>query len=186
MNDMSNLDLSVATAEDLENISLDALLGQDISEISMTSTLPDGTYLGYIEDYERRVFPAKPEQGKNASIALNIKIKVARAEHIKDPQVDPRSVENRVHFESFFLTSDRGPGDLVKLILGILGVKYSDKDAIKDVGRSPLALLEELKVNNVYFGFTVQNKERNGFENCNIIFKQDKFIDMEKAQELLA
>ena len=185
MNDATAIDMSVATAEDLENLSLHDLLGQDISDISMVSNLPDGTYVGLIEDYEKKVFPAKPEQGKNASIALNMRLKVHHAEHISDPSIDTKSVENRVHFESYFLTSDRGPADLVKLLLGILGVKYTDKAAIKEVGQSPLGLLEELKSNNVYFGFTVKNTERGGYENCNIIHKQDKFIDMEKTAELM-
>lgn len=183
---MNVLNLDNATAEDLDNISMEQLLGQNISDVNLSSSIPDGTYLGLIEKFEKKVFSAKPEQGKAASIALNITFHVHSALHLADPNIDPKSVAGRKHFQSFFVTNENGLANLAKLLLGIIGVKFNDKEAILEVGQSILALLEELKANNVYFGFTVKNVERNGYENCDIVFKQDKFIAMEAAQELVA
>ena len=72
-----------------------------------------------------------------------------------------------------------------KLMLGILGVKYSDKAAIKEIGQSPMALMEELKANRVAFGFAVKTVERGGYENCNIVTKEANFIPMDKAEAYL-
>lgn len=186
MNDMHTpFDLETATMEDLENISLEDLLGQDMADISLTSSLPDGTFLGYIEKYEKKMFAAKPEQDKKASIALNVTIAVHSAQHLADPNGDPEAVVGRKHFQAFFITNEMGQAQLVKLLLGIIGVKFSDKDAIKQVGQSPIALLEELKANRVYFGFTIKNSERGGYENSDIVFKQEKFITMDDAAAMM-
>lgn len=186
MNDLHTpINLETASLEDLENLSLEDLLGQDMADINLSSKLPDGTFLGYIEDYKKKMFAAKPEQGKKASIALDVMIKVHSAQHLADPNADPAAVVNRTHFQSFFITGEMGQAQLVKLLLGVVGVKFSDKAAIKQVGQSPIALLEDLKANRVYFGFTIKNSERGGYENCDIVFKEDKFISMEAAAEMM-
>lgn len=183
MNDAINLEN--ATLDDLADLSLDAILGQDMADVNLSSNLPDGTYFGFIEDYARKDYPAKPEENKAASVAVNVKISIHSAQHVNDPNVDPATLGGRKHFQRYFVTSDRGKADFVKLLLGIVGVAFNDKKAIKDVGRSPIALMEECKANKIYFGFTIKNTERNGFENCDIQHKEKFFIDMEKTQDLL-
>ena len=185
MNDM-HINLENATLDELADLSLDAILGQDMADVNLSSNLPDGTYFGRIESYDRKDYAAKPEEGKAASVSLNVKFKVHSAQHVDDPNVDPASLAGRVHFQRYFVTSDRGKADLVKLLLGIIGVPFNDKKAIRDAGRSPVQLLEECKAGEVYFGFTVKNTERGGFENCDIQHKQAMFIDMVKTQEFLA
>ena len=184
--DFSAIDLDTATMDELENLSLADLLGQDISDVNLSSSLPDGTFIGLIESYELTKRAAKPEENKKASVTLAVKIKVAKTYHLTDPNLDPTDYEGRVHFERFGLLSDFGKANLVKLLLGAVGVSFTDKKAIADVAKSTLTLLEELKAHNVYFGFTVKTTERNGFENCNIVMKTDKFIPMEQAVELMA
>lgn len=185
MNDM-HINLENATLDELADLSLDAILGQDMADVNLSSNLPDGVYFGRIESYERKDYAAKPEENKAASVALNVKIKVHSAQHVNDANVDPATLAGRVHFQRYSITADRGKADLVKLLLGIVGVAFNDKAAIKQIGRSTIALLEECKAGEVYFGFTVKTTERNGFENCDIQHKQAMFIDMEKTQELLA
>lgn len=180
-----NIDLSTATLEDLDTLSIDDLLGQNIADVDLSNALPDGLFIGVVEDYELKKYAAKPEENKKASAAVSVKVKVLQAQTIKDPSIDPATLTNRTHFQSFFVTTEFGKAQLVKFLLGVIGVKYTDKAAIMEVGRTLSSLLEELKVNGVPFGFTIANTERKGRENSDIVFKEPAFIEMNKAHELL-
>lgn len=186
MNDMTaNLDLSNMSLEDLDNLSVADLLGEDISKISLSQNLPDGVFAMTIEKYELKSFAAKPEENKKARRTLNLTMNVIAAIALTDGTIDPASLIGRKHFESYDLLSDFGRSNIVKLLLGILGVKFTDKAAIAQVGQAPAALLETIKAEKIPFGAQIKTVERGGYENCNIVLKEKDFISAEKITELL-
>lgn len=184
MNDML-LNTDSLSLEELDNLSITDLLGEDMSQISLSSNLPDGTYAFVIEKYETKSFPAKPEDNKKARRTLNVTLNVVAVLALTDTTEDTEKLVGRKHFESYDLLSDFGRASFIKLLLGIVGVSFTDKKAIAEVGQAPAALLEELKASKVAFGGQVKTVERNGFENCNLVLKPKAFIDMNQILELL-
>lgn len=184
MNDMT-LDLNTATLDDLDNLSINDILGEDISKISLNQGLPNGLYMVVIDDYELKSMAADVEKDKKARRDLNLKLKVVKALALEDGTLDAASFTGRVHFERYNLLADYGKINFIKFLLGIFGVKFTDKKAIAEVNDSPALLLETLKVEKIPFGVTMKNVERNGYENCNVELKEAKFIDASKAQDYL-
>lgn len=182
---IENLNVNVATMEDLDNLNLDQILGVDVSEVSLSSNLPDGTYFFRVANYDVKKFPAKPEEQKKARMVLNLQLDVIGVKHLSDATLDPESFIGRKHFEGYDVLSEMGLGMLTKLMLGAMGVSFTDKNAIREVGRGLGELLEGLKSEGLAFGATVKTTERNGYENCNIVLKNNAFIDVEKTMEEL-
>lgn len=178
-------DFDTLSLEELETLTIDDLLGEDLAEVSLSSNLPDGAYVFTIEDYKFTAKVADPTNNKKASRSCNVTLNVAQVLQLADVSIDPATLVGRKHFERFNLLSEFGRAGLVKLMLGIVGVKFSDKAAIREIGQSPAALLETLKSEKIAFGGTVANIERNGFENCNLVLREKAFIDAQHVQELL-
>lgn len=183
--DMSELNFETVTAADLDNLSMDDLLGNAISDIDLSSSLPDGSFIGYIEKMEIKSREAKPEEGKKGNVALQMNLKVSKCLQCADSNVDAASLTGRVHVQRFWLHVDMGKQQIAKLILGIMGISYRDKAAIAQVGGNVSELLNQLQSEKVAFGFQVKNTENNGFESCDMIFKEQAFIPMESAVEYL-
>jgi len=179
------LDLSTISMEQLEALSIDDLLSNNIGDYSLSSNLPDGIFFGYIEKVDVRRLAARVEDGKKGQLQLNLMINVVQAHTLADPSEDKSSFVGRKHFESYNLLTDFGVSNLIKLLLGIVGVSYKDKKAIAELNQNPKELLDELVNNHVVFGFTIKNTERNGFENCNVVLKEKNFIDMNRALEIV-
>lgn len=182
---LAGIDLNNATLADLENLDFNAILGKDLSEYNLSSNLPDGTYLFHIEKMDVKDFGADTEKEKKARKNLNFQLKVHLAVQVSDADTDKETLVGRTHFESYNVLSDFGLQSLIKLILGIVGVSFKDKAAIKQVGQSAGGLLAELISQKVVFGAQVKTVERGGYENCNLILKEKSFIDMTAAQQLL-
>lgn len=186
MTDMTKFtDFDALSLEELENLTIDDLLGEDIAEVALSSNLPDGAYVFTIEEYKFSTKAADPVNNKKASRSCNVTLNVAQVLQLADATVDPSTLVGRKHFERFNLLSEFGRAGLVKLMLGIVGVKFTDKAAMREIGQSPAALLETLKAEKIAFGGTVATVEKNGFENCNLILREKAFIDAQKVQELL-
>ena len=181
----ADIDLTNATLADLENLDFNAILGKDISEYNLSSNLPDGTYLLHIEKLDRKDTAADTEKEKKARISANLQLKVHRAIQVNDADIDLATLEGRTHFESYNVLSDFGVQGIIKLVLGVVGVSFKDKEAIKQVGSSVFALLNQLISEKVIFGAQVKTVERGGYENCNIVLKEKSFIAMDAAAELL-
>lgn len=181
----ADIDLNNATLAELENLDFNAILGKDISEYNLSSNLPDGTYLFHIEKLDRKDFAADTDKEKKARINANLQLKVHRAVQVNDADIDLASLEGRTHFESYNVLSDFGVQSIIKLVLGIVGVSFKDKEAIKQVGSSVFALLNQLIAQKVVFGAQVKTVERGGYENCNVVLKEKNFIDMAAAAEML-
>ena len=179
-------DVKTVTMDQLEGLSLEQLLSNNIGEYNLSSNLSDGIYFGYIEAYETRLREADLDADKKGAFTLSITVNVVRAHTLADPMEDKDALVGRKHFESYNLLTEFGQGQLVKLLLGIMGVNYKDKKAIASLDRNPLSLLEELQTNKVAFGFTIKNSESKGYENCNIVMKSNAFINLERAFEMLA
>lgn len=187
MNDMNieALDLETATLADLDNLDLATLLGDDISEYNLSSNMPDSTVLVRIEKFETTKREAKPDEHKKAQVQLQVNFRVVKGLTCADADTSPETLENRVHVERFNLLHEMGRASLIKIMLGAVGVSFTDKAAIQEVGRNPASLLEELKAQSVVFGVQIKTKERNGYENTNIVTSQKAFISMEDAQQYL-
>ena len=179
------LDLDNISLDELDNLSINDILGEDLSEISLSSNLPDGTYVFTVDSYEVKSFAPDHEKERKARRVVNVKLKVATALSVADPNVDRAALNGRMHFERYDLLSEFGRQSFVKLLLGIIGIKFTDKAAIKQVGQNPGTLLETIKSEKLPFGGQVKTVERNGFENCNLMLKEASFIPADKVQELL-
>lgn len=186
MTALDGIDLDVASLETLEELSLEDLLGIDIGDIDLRSSMPDGVYLGYLSNFEKKIYAAKPEEGKKASVQLMYQLKIRHVVKCGDPDVDASSLVGRSHVASYPLTQDWGQKNLVKLVLGAMGVSFRDTAAQASIGRSVIDILTELREHQVAFGFTIKNSERNGYENCDVVLKEPSFIPMERAEEMLA
>ncbi len=179
------LDLMNATLEELENLSFEALLGKDIADYNLSSSLPDGTFLVYIEKREGKAKAADVEKGKKASKTLELYLRVHTCLQCSDAETDKASLANRVHIERYNVTEEFGVANLIRLVLGAVGVAFKDKRAIAEVGQSVLALLDQLISGKVLFGVQVKTVEKNGYENTNVVHKEPAFIPMDKAMEYL-
>ena len=152
---------------------------------------PEGDYLEVmitlIEAYEAKRREADVANAKKGSLNVSITINVVKAHTLADPLEDKDALVGRKHFESYNVLTEYGQAQLVKLILGVLGIGFKDKEAMATLGRNPLSLLEELQTNKVAFGFTIKNSvSAAGYENCNIVLKSAAFINMERAFEMLS
>lgn len=183
MKNMSNIDLQTATLEDLDNLSFDEILGRDLSDYNLSSNLPDGTYLMFIEKRDGKSHAADPTKNKAARKDLSLTFRVHTCLQCADPEIDAASLANRVHIERYNVLQDFGIANLIKLILGVVGVSFRDKEAQKQVGGAPIALIDQLIAGKVIFGVQVKTVERGGYENCNIQTKEQAFISMDKAVE---
>lgn len=181
--DITKLDLETLDADQLDNLSIDELLGNNIGDYDLSSNLPDGTYIGYIEKYElkKMAADASGEKIKKARADLSLTVNVLRALTLKDPNENPDTLVNRKHFERFNLLQEFGQAGLVKLVLGILGVSYRDKQAIEGLNASLKTFIDQLVSEKVAFGFTIANVEKGGYDNCNIVLKEKNFISAEDA-----
>lgn len=180
------LDFQTATMDQLDNLTIDDLLGASLSDVNLVSSLPNGVYVGYItkQDLQRRA--AIPEENKKAALNYSLSIKVVKCLQCADSDVDANSLAGRVHFQRFPLhIADMGKPNLVKMVLGALGISYKDKAAIAEVGGSISALVGQFIESKVAFGFTIKNSDKGGYENCDIVFKQEAFIPADKVGEFL-
>lgn len=182
---LSDIDFTTATAADLDNLTMDDLLGNSLADVDLSSTLPDGTYIGYLEKMEVKRREAKPEEGKKGNVALQVNVKVLRCLQCAESNVDKSSLSGRVHVQRFWLHVDMGKQQIAKMVLGALGVSYRDKNAIKEIGGAMSALLQQFTDEKIAFGFQVKNSEANGFESCDMVFKEAAFIPADKALEHL-
>lgn len=180
-----NIDLETATLADLDTLDMSTLLGGDLGDYNLSSNMPDCTVLVRIEKFELTRREAKPDEQKKAQVQLAVTLRVVKGLACADDSIDVNALENRVHIERYNLLHEMGISGLIKLMLGCVGVKFTDKAAIAELGQNPAALLEELKANSVVFGVQIKTKERNGYENTNVVGSQKAFISMEDAQQYL-
>ena len=184
---IDQIDVKTVTMEQLEGLTLEQLLANNIGEYNLSSNLSDGVYFGYIEAYEAKRREADVANSKKGGLNVSITINVVKAHTLADPLEDKDALVGRKHFESYNVFTEYGQAQLVKLILGVLGIGFKDKEAMATLGRNPLSLLEELQTNKVAFGFTIKNSvSAAGYENCNIVLKSAAFINMERAFEMLS
>lgn len=176
-------DLMHATLEDLDNLSFDVLLGRDISEYNLNSNLPDGTYIVFIEKREGKSRAADIEKDKKAAKNLELYFRVHTCLQCADPEIDKAGLANRVHIERYNTLNEIQVANLIKMILGAVGVSFKDKQAIAEVGQSVLSLLDQLIAGKVLFGVQIKTTERNGYENTGIVHKETSFIPVDKATE---
>jgi len=185
--DITKLDLEVLDMDQLDNLSIDDLLGNNIGEYNLSQALPDGVYIGYLERYDitKKASDATGDKIKKARVDLGAVVKVVKVLTLADPNDNADSLINRNHFQRFNLLQDFGQAGLVKLVLGILGVSYRDKKAIEGLNSSLKQMLDQLVSERVAFGFTIKNKESNGYENSDIVLKEKAFINAEDAVQHL-
>lgn len=185
--DIAKLDLENLDMHQLDTLSIDDLLGNNIGDYNLSQALPDGVYIGYIEKYEMKktASDATGDKIKKARVDLNFAVKVVKVMTMADPTDNADSLVNRMHFQRFNLLQDYGQAGVVKLVLGILGVSYRDKKAIEGLNASLKQFVDQLVSERVAFGFTIKNKETNGYENCDIVLKEKSFINAEDAVQYL-
>ena len=184
MSDM-NIDFTTATMEQLDQLSIDQLLGVNIADIDMSSNLPDGVYAFTIVKKELKKRAAKPEENKKAGLDVQLSLKVVKCLQSSEADVDVTTLTGRIHFQGFPWHMDMGKQNMAKFVLGVLGISFKDKAAIAEIGQDLSGLLDQLIEGKVAFGATVQNKESNGFDRCDLVFKEPKFISAEKIVEFL-
>ena len=185
MNDMP-INLMNATLEELENLSFEALLGRDISEYNISSNLPDGTYILFVEKRDGKAKAADLEKGKKANKTLELHLRVHTCLQCSDADVDKAALANRVHIERFNVTEEYGIANLIRMVLGAVGVSWRDKKAIAEVGQSVLGILDQLIAGKVLFGAQIKTTEgKNGGEFTNLVYKEPSFISMDKAGDYL-
>ena len=179
------LDLMNATLEDLDNLSFDAILGRDISEYNLNSNMPDGTYIVFIEKRDGKSRAADIEKGKKAAKNLELYFRVHTCLQCADPEIDKAGLTNRIHIERYNTLNEFNVANLIKMILGAVGVSFKDKRAIAEVGQSVISLLDQLIAGKVLFGVQIKTTERNGYENTGIVHKEQAFIPVDKATDYL-
>lgn len=182
---LNDIDITTASMDELDTLTVDQVLGGNLADIDLNQNLPDGVFIGIIEDYDLKARGANPDEDKKASLNLAVKVKVVHVVTCKDGSIESETLVGRFHFQRYNLLYDFGKAGLAKLILGILGVGFRDKKAVAEVGNNIAGILEELKSSKVPFGFTIANKSRGGYDNCDIVDKEQAFIPAEKAQEML-
>lgn len=173
-----------ATLAELESLDLETLMGGDVESFETSSNLPDGLYGFVIEKSELKRFPADVEKNKKARVNQNIQLKVVQAIECDDPDVDKEKLAGRMHFESYDLLSDYGKQSMVKFVLGVLGISFTDKKAWKEVISSFAETFMALEQGAVQFACQVKTVERNGYTNTNLQLKPKAFIDAEKYAEM--
>lgn len=187
---MLDLDVTTASLDELETLTLDDLLGQRMDEIDFVRHLPTGSYALQFdmdktlqESLTRRA--ADFDNDKKASVSLSLRFRVVKALAVADSNIDPESLKGRFHTQRFFLTNDMGPRQVALLICGVIGLDPRNKEALAELGGALWQALEELRVNKVTFGCRVKQEERNGYDNCDIVFKYGDFVSAEQIGTLL-
>ena len=184
VNVLSSFDWSTVTEADLSSLSMEEILGIDIADVNMSQNLPDGVYALIIEDFEKVIRAADPSKDKKGSVSVRLKLHVMRCLATDDPAIDKEALAGRKHLENYNMSNDYGPRNLAQLVLSIVGVSWRDKKAIAEVANTLGALLEELKAGKVVFGAQIKTVERNGYENCALVYKEKSFINMNAIQSL--
>lgn len=179
------LNFDTMTLEELDALDINALLGENLADVSLSSSLPDGTYVFTVDKYDYKSMAADVEKQKAARRDINITLKVAQVLSLNDTTIDPATLVGRMHFERYNLRTEFGQACLVKLMLGILGISFTDKKAIREAGSNPGGIIEAIKAEALPFGGTITNTEKNGYENCNLVLKERAFISADKVTELL-
>jgi hypothetical protein len=180
-----NIDFETATMDQLDMLSIDQLLGVNIADVDLSSSLPDGVYVGMLTKKELKKREAKPEENKKAGLNVQLQVKVVKCLQTTESDVDKEGLAGRNHFQNFPWHIAMGKENMAKLVLGILGISYKDKAAIAEVGSDLNGLLDQLIEQKVAFGFTIKNRESGGFENCDIVFKEKSFVPADKVGEFL-
>jgi hypothetical protein len=184
INALNAFDWSTVTEADLSSLTMDEILGIDIADVNLSQNLPDGVYALIIEDFEKVVRAADPSQDKKGSVSVRVKLHVLRCLATDDPSLDKEALAGRKHMESFNMSNAYGPRNITQLILGVVGTSWRNKTSIAEVTGTLGSLLEELKAGKVAFGVQIKTVERNGYENCSIVYKEKSFINMNALQTL--
>ena len=126
---INQIDVKTVTMEQLEGLTLEQLLANNIGEYNLSSNLSDGVYFGYIEAYEAKRREADVANSKKGGLNVNITINVVKAHTLADPLEDKDGLVGRKHFESYNVLTEYGQAQLVKLILGALGIGFASTPA---------------------------------------------------------
>ena len=188
MNEVTNtaseaLDVEIASLDQLEGISLQDLLGGDVSDYNISQNLPDCMVGVVIEEIKLKPMAAIPEDNKKARLDLALKMKVCHVFSCDDRDVDPQTLIGRYHFENLPMLMDFGKARAIMLILGVVGVKFSDKRAWAELSGSFDEVLAQLVENSIQFGLTIKTTSKNGYDNTRFVDKQAAFISMNDYQE---
>lgn len=176
----ANIDLETVTLDELENLDLDHFLGGDVTDFDLGDSMPDGVFGLMIEDYDLKALEAKPEENKKGRVTLTVKYKVTHVLACDDADIDHKSLINRVHYQRYIVTESWGVSQVIKTILGIVGAKFKDKKSWAAIGSSFSEIIAQLKSEKVQFGATIKTKERNGYENTDIVLAEKAFMSIEQ------